>query len=297
MKRALVAGCSVAAVLLLALLAFEVVRGSHSGVHRPVVGPAAPLPEPIPLPPAGALTLAAQSGRKAVTIAVRPAGTRTEATVGVIGPDGLGANGLPVRVDGAGAAACGKGCYRALVPGRPAAIRVDAGTGIIVFPLHTVPGPAAALVARAGRLLRAATSVVYRDRLSSGPGHTLETLWKEQAPDRLSYVIAGGIAGIVIGDRRWDRETRAGPWVASPQQPLNLPALPWTRRITNFHILDADGAGWTVSFLDRSMPAWFRARIDRRTGRLVSFRMIAASHFMHDEYVANGGKVEIRPPR
>jgi hypothetical protein len=164
-----------------------------------------------------------------------------------------------------------------------------------VFPLRTAPGPAAALVARAGRLLRASASTVYRERLSSGPGHTLLTLWKEQAPDRLSYVIEGGSAGIVIGARRWDRDP-GGRWVESSQFPLHLPAVPWTRSVTNFHILSADRAGWTIAFLDRSTPAWFRVRIDRRTGRLEGFVMTAAAHFMRDEYLSFDKNVEIAPP-
>jgi copper transport protein len=285
------------AVLAVLLLAVGVLTGSRPGVRPPVAVVAAPARGPIPLPPLGVLTLAAQNVRKAVTIAVRPAGSRTEVTVAVIAPDGLGANGLPVRINGVSAAACGQGCYRALVPGRPVSARVDAGAGTVVFPLRTVPGPGAALVARAGRKLRSATSTVYRDRLSSGPGHTLHTLWREQAPDRLSYVIDGGGAGIVIGARRWDRDAPGGRWVASPQEPLRLPAVPWTRQITNFHVLAADNTGWTIAFLDRSTPAWFRARIDRGTGRLVSFGMIAASHFMSDKYLSYDGKVEIRPPR
>ncbi|MGZ4381830.1 MAG: hypothetical protein ACXVZ3_10455, partial [Gaiellaceae bacterium] len=85
--------------------------------------------------------------------------------------------------------------------------------------------------------------------------------------------------------------------VESPQSPLHLPAVPWTRSVTNFHILSADRSGWTIGFLDRSTPAWFRARIDRRTGRLLSFGMIAAAHFMSDEYLAYDGKVVIQPPR
>ncbi len=285
------------AVLAVLLLAVGVLTGSRPGVRPPVAVVVAPARGPIPLPPLGVLTLAAQNVRKAVTIYVRPAGSRTEVTVAVIGPDGLGANGLPVRVNGVSAVACGHGCYRALVTGRPAAARVDAGTGTVAFPLRTVPGPGAALVARAGRQLNTATSTVFRDRLSSGPGHTLHTLWKEQAPDRLSYVTDGGAAGIVIGARRWDRDAPGGRWVGSPQAPLSLPAVPWAGPITNLHILSADKTGWTVAFLDRSTPAWFRARIDRRTGRLSSFRMIAASHFMSDEYLAYDGKVAIRPPR
>ena len=285
------------AVTAVLLVAVGVLTGSRPGVRPPVAVAASQARGPVQLPPLGVLTLAEQNGRNAVTISARPAGKATGVTVAVIGPDGLGVNGLPVRVNGVSAVACGFGCYRSLVPGRPAAARVDAGARTVLFPLHTVPGAGAALVARTGELLRTATSAVYRDRLSSGPGHTLRTLWKEQAPDRLSYVIEDGAAGIVIGDRRWDRDAPGARWVASPQQPLRLPAVPWTTRITNFHVLSEDRAGWTVAFLDRSTPAWFRARIDRRTGRLLSFRMIAAAHFMADEYLSYNGEIVIRPPR
>ncbi len=284
------------AVFAVLLLAVAVLTGSRPGVRPAAASAAASAAGPIALPPLSVLTLAAQSGRDAVTIAARPAGGETELTATILGPGGLGANGLPVRINGVGADACGQGCYTARVPGRPAAARVDTGTGTVVFPLHTQPGPGSALVIRSGQLLRAASSTVFSDRLSSGPGQTLHTLWKEQAPDRLSYVIEGGSAGIVIGDRRWDRETPGGHWAPSPQEPLTLPSVPWTSQITNFNILEADGKGWTVAFLDRSTPAWFRARIDRRSGRLQSFGMIAASHFMADEYLSYDGGVEIRPP-
>lgn len=283
------------AVLAVLVLAAAVLTGSRPGVRPAAAVAPAAVTGPIVLPPLDALALALQSGRDAVAVAARPAAGETEVTVTMLGPDGLGANGLPVRVNGVSAVACGQGCYRARVPGRPVAARVDAGTGTLVFPLHTVPGPAAALVARAGRKLRTATSTVYRDRLSSGPGHTLRTLWKEQAPNRLSYVIDGGSSGIVIGARRWDRDP-GGRWVASPQFPLHLPAVPWTGKVTNFHILAADSAGWTVAFLDRSTPAWFRVRIERRTGRLKRFEMTAAAHFMRDEYLSYNQEVEIEPP-
>ncbi len=283
-------------VLAVLILAVGVLTGSRPGVRQPIALAAAPAAGPVVLPPAGVLTLAAQNVRKAITIAVRPAGNDTAVTVGVIGPDGLAVNGLPVRVNGVGTVVCGPGCYRAVVTGSPAAARVDAGTGTVVFPLRTVPGPGAALVTRAGRVLQRSSSTVYRERLSSGPGHTIETLWREQAPDRLSYVIEGGAAGIVIGDRRWDKVAPNAPWVASAQTPLQLPALPWSRPLTNFHVLSSDPTGWTVSFLDRSTPAWFRARIDRKTGRLTSSKMTAASHFMLDTYVAYDGTAGIQPP-
>ncbi len=274
------------------LVAAGALTGSHPGLRQPLAASG-----PIALPPSDVLALAAQDVRRAITIAVQPAGTQTEVTVGVLGPDGLAVNGLPVRVNGLRTVACGRGCYRAVLPGRPVDARVDAGTGTVVFPLHTTTGPAAELVETAARKLSAATSTVYLDRLSSGPGHTIVTLWKEQAPDRVSYVIDDGVAGIAIGGRRWDRFSRGARWVVSPQTPLEIPALPWLGPLTNFQILAADSAGWTVAFMDRSTPAWFRARIDRRTGRLRSFSMIAASHFMNDEYLSYDGKVVIRPPR
>ena len=283
------------AVLAVLLLAVGVLTGSRPGV-RPPVAAVAPPAGPIPLPAPSVLTLAAQNVRDAVTISVQPAGDQSEVTVAVMGPDGFGANGLPVRVNGVTGTPCGQGCYTARIPGRPAAARVDTGAGTVVFPLRTLPAPGAALVARAGRLLRASSSTIYRDRLSSGAGRTLHTLWKEQAPDRLSYVIDGGAAGIVIGARRWDRDAPGARWIASPQLPLSLPAVPWTRQVTNFQVIAADRTTWTVAFLDRSTPAWFRARIDRRTGRLLSFSMIAAAHFMADEYLAYDSKVVIRPP-
>jgi copper transport protein len=284
------------AVLAALVLAAAVLTGSRPGVRQPALAVRPVAAGPIALPPRDALALGAGNGRDAFTIAARFAAGKTEVTVAVLGPDGLSVNGLPVRVNGLSAIACGQGCYRALLPGRPVAARIDAGTGPVVFPLRTIPGPAASLVASAGRLLRTSTSTVFTDRLSSGPGQTLNTLWKEQAPDRLSYVIAGGSSGIVIGARRWDRD-QGGRWVASPQFPLHLPTVPWTAKLTNFDVLAADRAGWTVAFVDRSTPAWFRVRIDRRTGRLVSFRMTAAAHFMRDEYLSYNKKVEIRPPR
>lgn len=288
MRRTLIAACVVGAVLVAAAggLAVWLLTGSGGGAPA---GPVAP-------PPLGALALAGRSGSNAVAITARPAGEQTEVTVAVIGADGLGANGLPVEVNGVASVVCGSGCYRALLPGRPPTAIVSLSSGTVVFSLHTVPGPAAALVARAGRLLRRSASTVHRERLSSGLGRTIRTLWEEQAPDRLSYAIEGGPAGIVIGARRWDR-VAGGSWAASSQQPLRLPALPWRGPVTNTYVLAADRAGWTVAFLDRSTPAWFRVRIDRRSGRLRRFDMVAAAHFMRDSYLDPGRPVDIQPPR
>ena len=280
-------GRAVAAVAALAVLA-----AGCSGSGAPAIAPKPAKRGPVALPPRDALALAARSGRNAITISVRD----REATVGVIGGDGLGVDRLTVAVNGGPARPCGYGCYMTHLAGSPSAAVVRVSSGNVVFPLSTVPGPAAGLVARAGRALRSSRSVVSREWLSSGLGNTITTLWQEQAPDRLSYAISGGAAGIVIGGRRWDRAV-GGSWVASPQTPLSLPARPWREPVTNAHILEADAGGWTVAFLDRSVPAWFRLRIDRRTGLPADSRMIATAHFMRDVYLAYGRRLRISPPR
>jgi uncharacterized membrane protein len=285
------------ALLAVLLVAIAVLTGSRPGVRAPVAVAPVPVGEPVAPPPLGALALADRSGGNAVAIAAQSAGAETRVTVSVIGQDGLGANRLLVKVNGVAAVACGSGCYRALLPRHPSTATVRLPSGVVVFSLRTVNGSARELVARAGRALRGSASAVYRERLSSGPGRTIVTLWKEQAPDRLSYAIDGGAAGIVIGPRRWDRFEAGGAWTASPQQPLQLPAVPWRGPVTNAYVLAADSTGWTVAFLDRATPAWFRVRIDRATGRIRSSDMVAAAHFMRDMYVDPGRPVDIQPLR
>ena len=63
------------AVLTVLLVAVGVLTGSRPGVRPPVAVVAVPARGPIPLPPPGALTLAAQSRRDAVTISCSPAGS------------------------------------------------------------------------------------------------------------------------------------------------------------------------------------------------------------------------------
>ena len=36
-----------------------------------------------------------------------------------------------------------------------------------------------------------------------------------------------GTCAVVVGQSRWDRESAGGPWLRSPQERLDLPALPW----------------------------------------------------------------------
>ena len=43
---------------------------------------------------------------------------------------------------------------------------------------------------------------------------------------------------------------------------------------------------YDVTFFDSQTPAWFRAKIDVKTDRLLDLRMVAAAHFMHDARTA-----------
>ena len=51
-----------------------------------------------------------------------------------------------------------------------------------------------------------------------------------------------------------------------------------------------------VSFLDRSLPAWFTIGLDKRTLRPLTLTMTAPSHFMRHRYTAFNTVPPIRPP-
>jgi hypothetical protein len=153
--------------------------------------------------------------------------------------------------------------------------------------------PAAdALVHRVQKAYRALGGVTYEEHLASDPTHAIDTRWRLERPDRLSYVVTGSAQAVVIGTRRWDRTTPAGRWVSSQQDPrLPQPVTQW-RDATNVHLV----APGTVTFADPSIPAFFTLTLDPRTLRPRVLRMTAAAHFMTDRYVSFSPAREIRPP-
>jgi hypothetical protein len=54
---------------------------------------------------------------------------------------------------------------------------------------------------------------------------------------------------------------------------------------------------WFVSFLQPSVPAWFRLAIDKQTLRTRDLRMVAPAHFMHHRYSGFNSGFRIVPPR
>jgi hypothetical protein len=117
-----------------------------------------------------------------------------------------------------------------------------------------------------------------------------------EAPDRLSYAVRGGSDGIVIGTRRWDRSSSRARWIPSATGVLTQPTPIWGLRPQDARLLGQTKRVAVVSFIDRSLPAWFTVSLDRRTLHPITLRMTAAAHFMHHRYTGFNDVPRIRPP-
>jgi hypothetical protein len=234
-------------------------------------------------PPRDAVVDARELGTLAVGVARVPG----EATVTILGPDGTAANGRRVQVDGKPARSCGAGCYRA--PALAGPLRVRIGGRAIIFDLPARAPDGRALLARIAHAYRSSRTMVFDERIASSPTNSQVTRFVVVAPDRLSYNTRGGPAGIVIGTRRWDRDTPLGRWVPSQQTRLNV-TQPFWQQASNVHLV----APGVLTFLDPSVPEWFRLNIAGT--RLERVAMTAAAHFMADRYVGFDVPVTVSPP-
>ena len=255
-----------------------------------------------PPPPRGALVLGGESGSRAVALAVG----KGRLTATVLSPSGGPLSGLKVSFRAGSrsipAKACGLGCYSAAAT-RPRHVELRlSGSRPVAFDIPARPRPAAAIVARAGRVTRALKSLVYVESLRSGPTGGLLTTWSMKAPNEVEYRIRGGADAIVLGTRRWDRDGAGKRWRRSQQLPaLRVPQPAWGSTATNAYVLgEGRVAGrpvWVVSFANPTTPAWFTAWIDRATYRPLRMRMTAAAHFMTHRYLAFNQPLTIAPPR
>jgi copper transport protein len=251
--------------------------------------PAAPPP-----PPSDAFVVAGQDGDRALTLAIEARRARAS----VIGPDGRGANGLAVRIDGRPTAACGSGCYEADVaaPRRRVVVSIGGRALVLPLPAQWPPRPAAALVARATRAFERLRSVSYVERLASSARNGIVSDFTLEAPNRFSYRIHGGLSAIVIGGRRWDRVGR-GPWDRTPYSPVPQPTPIWEGPISNAYVIGETRREVMVTFLNRRAPAWFTVTLDRRTLLPRTLEMTATAHFMHHRYFGFNARRRIFPPR
>jgi hypothetical protein len=289
-------------------------RGSPAPPPSPPVVQPALQAGAAPRPPRGALVLAAQDRDLAVAIAARRTGPDVDVQTTILAPTGDGQRGLRVALrllpDGRPSTAppCGPGCYGATVtPGhsvRGLEVRIAARgrrPSRVTFGLPARwPVPASNLVRRASRTFRNLRTLVYTESLASGPTPGIVTLWREEAPDRLSYHINTGTAGIVIGGHRWDRSAGT-PWQKSVQDPtLPMPAVPWGTSWEDATLLGSsklDGKPvWRISMVDPVTPAWYTMTVEQATGRTLRLDMTAAAHFMHHHYLRFNAPIHILPP-
>jgi hypothetical protein len=240
-------------------------------------------------------------GGEALALAVVPQGARVLLQASVVGSQGGGVPGLDVSLNGQRASTCGPGCYRTTFAGTPASVevRVRSTRWRVSLPAAWPPRDATALLARAGRAWRSLHSLSFREHLASDRVHSTTSTWQIEAPGSVAYQVEGGWAGIVVGNRRWDRSPTSKRWVRSPQSPLTQPVPAWAR-VADAHVLGTaivNGRSvWRVSFFDPGTPAWFTAAIDRKTFRTLDSQMTATAHFMHDAYGSFNRTPAIRPP-
>jgi hypothetical protein len=255
-----------------------------------------------PAPPVGAVVYSRELGGDALALGVVPKRGHVLAQVSVVGPQGTGVSGLEVQANGERASACGSGCYRTSLAGRPASVevRVEATTWRVALPAAWPPRDAQALLVRASHAWRSLHSLSFHETLASDLQHRIVTAWRTEAPDKVAYQVQGGWAGIVVGARRWDRSPTAKRWTPSAQSPLTQPVPGWVR-VTDAHVLGravVNGRpAWRVSFFDPGTPAWFTVAIDRQNLRTLDSRMTATSHFMHDVYGSFNATPPVTPPR
>jgi len=279
---------SLECILLLAIVAVVGVltelRPGDEASASPAPGAPLQAARPATLPPRNAVVAARELGSLAVAVARTPG----RATVTILGPDGTGASGLDVRVNGRSASACGSGCYTTTASGAPL-VRVQVGKSTTTIRVPADAPDATAQLARITRAVRASKSIVFDETLASNPRNATTTRFTAIAPNRLSYATRGGPAAIVIGNRRWDRERPGAPYVESSQTPLDV-IQPYWQSPTNVHEI----APGVLTFLDRRIPAWFRVELGPRKPR--ELRMTAAAHFMVDRYVGFDVPATVSPP-
>ncbi|MEI8106046.1 MAG: hypothetical protein WCH31_09450 [Actinomycetes bacterium] len=311
------AGIAVALVVTLVRSAPGPVAATASQAAAPVA-PAVPpvpggrVPTPgstrFPAPPAGAFVLARQAGTYALGLAIAPYGAQTLVRVSVVGPSGVGAAGLDVRVRfGVAyfmrADPCGPGCYQTAVIGMPGS-PVTVSLGSAAYPIDLPAGEpedGARLLTEATAAWRALPSLAWTERLDGATGKAVVTRYRAHSPDRLAYTAQRGPAAIVIGSRRWERSGPGARWKLAPvaAAPIRQPVPPWTRPVDARVVGHGVIAGHRVvmvSFFDAATPAWFLASIDVASHRTVGITMTAASHFMVSVYDAFGEPVRVVAP-
>ncbi|MHB8643473.1 MAG: copper resistance CopC/CopD family protein [Gaiellaceae bacterium] len=296
---------------------YPTVRGGSASAPPPARPPAF-VSTSAPRPPDAPLVLGRQVRDLAVGLAAFPQPHALRLTATVIDGTAHGAANLAITFTvNSGhstrtvrARPCGAGCYRAevvLAGAAPRAMKLWlAQLGQVPvsltfpFPSQWPPRSAVTLVRDATRVFRHLQKVAFDESLESNPAVVVRSHWRLQAPDRLSYSIAGGSEAVVIGSRRWDRDP-GGAWQLSTiSGPLPQPIAPWvdvpaTASLLGSAVLHGRHV-WLVSFLNPDLPAWYTLAIEKKTLRTLHMRMTAPAHFMTQSFSMFNTGSEIVPP-
>jgi hypothetical protein len=301
-SRAVAAAGAVLAVILVAAAFIARPRASSPVPTDQSTTPVVRHPK-FPAPPLGAVVFSRELGADTLALGVVPQQGHVLAQVSVVGPQGVGVPGLAVQINGEPAAECGEGCYHTTLARAPATVEVRVRSTSWRVPLAASSWPprdGSVLAERAGRAWRSLHSLTYNESLASNARHRVLSTWRIQAPGRIAYQVQGGWAGIVVGNRRWDRPPNSGRWKESQQSPLTQP-VPFWQSVADAHVLGTatmhGRPAWIVSFFDPDTPAWFTIAIDRKTLYTLDLRMNTTAHFMHDVYGSFNTTPPIRPPR
>jgi copper transport protein len=267
-------------------------------------------PCPLKLPAPDELSVAEQAGSQLVAAWMRRRGGQLTGTVRVLDYRGRGAT-MPFRILGARQSACGRGCRRFRSPAGASALAVSVRQGgrtyVARLPARWEQGASARarrMLERAQAVMRQLRSAREDESLTSGRGSFVTVRYALRAPNRFTYATSGGATSIVVGRRQWTR-TRDTSW-----RPGSFGAgiafstrswFTWTNYARAVRLLAISGAGdrkvAEVALMDPGTPVWMRLRIELRTMRVLSQRMIAKAHYMTQRYYAFNRPVSIRPPR
>ncbi|TML91757.1 MAG: hypothetical protein E6G10_30140 [Actinobacteria bacterium] len=172
----------------------------------------------------------------------------------------------------------------------------------VALPARWRPGASAyarRILARAEATMRSLQGVRQDERVTSGPGSLATTTYWLAAPDRRRYLTGRGVRSIAIGRREWQRLPDTG-WRrvnASGGVPFRTRSwFRWTPYAVAVRLLALTRREANIALMDPGTPAWIRLRIDRRTGRVLSDRLITPGESLLQRYSHFNRPLSIHPP-
>ena len=291
-----------------ALVAFPLPPGQLADADQAGATPSCD-PCPIRAARTDELPIAEQAGSRIAAFWLRREGAGLAGTIRLLDDNARPADASIQLLDGE-LSACGKGCWRFASSQRRRMVTVMVSEGGRRYRASVPAGwlrggnaQARALVRRAQASMRRLSSVVEDERLTSGPGTYVRTLYRLKAPDRFTYRTSSGARSIVIGRRQWTR-VRREPWQSGRFGGLTSfrtrDFFRWTPYARSARLLAIRRIGARrvaeVALMDQATPVWFRLFIDLRSYHVLRDRMVTSAHFMRRRYLNFNAPLRIEPP-